>query len=177
MPKLKSPFVLCWPADYRETRLAVMALALTLSLGACSKAASPDKAPAMIKPAAPPGFTTADDSDPELIAAKEQALKGLGEFTAAFAKRDPEQKFAIKAPFREGLKEEHKWVVVDAVRKDEIDGHTERPFQTIKHLKVGQIITVNDYNIEDWAYTDKKGQQHGGFSVAVLRKRESAPAH
>ena len=59
------------------------------------------------------------------------------------------------------------------MRKDETDGHIERPSVVIKHLKVGQIITVNDYNIEDWAYTDKKGTQHGGFSVAVLRKRES----
>ena len=97
----------------------------------------------------------------------------MPEFKAAFAKHTPEQKFAIKAPFKEGVNEEHKWVIVDAVRKDETDGHIERPSTVIKHLKVGMIITVNDYNIEDWAFTDKAGKQHGGYSVDVLRKREA----
>ncbi|MBU6453347.1 MAG: DUF2314 domain-containing protein [Cyanobacteria bacterium REEB67] len=164
MPNLKLGF----PAIFA-------ALTLCGTLNGCSKPAGPGggQQGEMIKPAAAPaGFTRADDSDPELIAAKISAQNGLSEFKAAFAKKETGQKFAVKAPFREGVNEEHKWVIVDAVRKDETDGHIERPSAVIKHLKVGQIITVNDYNIEDWAYTDAKGEQHGGFSVAVLRKRE-----
>jgi uncharacterized protein YegJ (DUF2314 family) len=153
--------------------------ACVLTLSSCAKtAATTTAAPEMIKPTAPPaGFMTAGDSDPELIEVKEKAQKELGQFTAAFAKKTPGEQFMIKAPFREGAYEEHKWVIVDAVKKDEMDGHIERPSQTIKHLKVGQVITVNDYNIEDWAYLDKDKVQHGGWSVEVLRKREGSAAH
>lgn len=160
------------------TGLAVGLIALTTCGCSQSGQSATQSPPEMIKPAAAPaGFAHADDSDPELVAAKVQAQAKLGEFKSAFATRAADQKFAIKAPFREGPNEEHKWVIVDAVKKDEMDGHIEKPSLTIKHLKVGQTITVNDYNIEDWAYTDKQGQQHGGFSVAVLRKREGAQAH
>jgi uncharacterized protein YegJ (DUF2314 family) len=154
----------------------VLLVSLTiLGLTACSKGAVQSGTTAeMIKPKAPPaGFMNAGDSDPELIAVKEKAQNQLGEFTSAFAKKTAKQQFLIKAPFREGPYEEHKWVIVDVVKKDEMDGHIERPSQTIKHLKVGQTITVNDYNIEDWAYIDDNGKQQGGWSVAVLRKRES----
>jgi len=156
--------------------MAFVFFSLALSTSGCSKS-SPSTAattgPEMIKPAAPPaGFAHAGDDNAELIAVKVKAQAGLPEFKAAFAKRSPDQSFAVKAPFREGRLEEHKWVVVDAVKKDEVDGHVERPFESIKHIKVGQIITVNDYNIEDWAYFDKKGQQHGGDSVAILRKQQ-----
>jgi|GEM_PF-658927 len=162
--------------------LAFVFLGLAQSISGCSKssptAASP-AGPEMIKPAAPPaGFAHAGDDNAELVAVKVKAQAQLPEFKAAFAKRKADQNFAIKAPFREGPYEEHKWVIVDAVKKDEMDGHVEKPSQTIKHLKVGQIITVNDYNIEDWAYTDQSGQQHGGDSVAILRKQqEKAQGH
>jgi len=159
-----------------STSTAILAGLLVFSTCGCSKSsptASAPGGPEMIKPEAPPaGFAHAGDDNAELVAVKVKAQAGLPEFRAAFAKRKPDQNFAIKAPFREGQYEEHKWVIVDAVKKDEMDGHVEKPSQTIKHLKVGQIITVNDYNIEDWAYTDASGQQHGGESVAVLRKQQ-----
>jgi uncharacterized protein YegJ (DUF2314 family) len=175
MPKLKLSHSLSF---YTGSALyAALALVTTISLASCSKSAGPaGTAPEMIKPAGPPaGFMSAGDSDPELIAVKEKAQTTLSDFTAAFAKRIAKQQFLIKAPFKEGAYEEHKWVIVDKIKKDEMDGHVERPFQTIKHLKVGQTITVNDYNIEDWAYMDAAGKQQGGWSVAVLRKREAAP--
>jgi uncharacterized protein YegJ (DUF2314 family) len=167
------------PASKEISAVLTILTISALGLASCSKApVQSGSSPDMIKPkAAPPGFLSAGDSDPELIAVKEKAQNLLPEFTAAFAKKAAGQQFMIKAPFREGPYEEHKWVIVDSVRKDEMDGHIERPSQTIKHLKVGQVITVNDYNIEDWAYLDKKGQQQGGWSVAVLRKREGAAAH
>jgi len=172
MPKIKLSIV------QKNRRLSTLGLAILCPalLSACNHAApnsgTTNSGAEMIKPAAPAGFARVEDSDAELIGVKKLALDKLPQFTSAFADRSPDQKFLIKAPFREGENEEHKWVIVDAIRKDEIDGHIERPSQTIKHLKVGQTITVNDYNIEDWAYLDKKGQQQGGWSVAVLRKRE-----
>ena len=99
-----------------RTRLALTICLTVVALTGCAKPGGSDKpAGEMIKPeAAPIGFARADDSDPELIAAKVEAQKGLPEFKAAFAKHTADQKFAIKAPFREGRAEEHKWVIVDA---------------------------------------------------------------
>jgi uncharacterized protein YegJ (DUF2314 family) len=178
MPKSKA--LVAFKRFSNQTLFGTLAVVAALGLTSCSKTpgnTGGGSVPEMIKPAAPAGFMSAGDSDPELIAVKEKAQSKLTDFTAAFAKRTAGQQFLVKAPFKEGAYEEHKWVIVDQVKKDEMDGHIERPSQTIKHLKVGQIITVNDYNIEDWAYIDKAGQQQGGWSVAVLRKREAAPAH
>src|ERR1700733_9201350 len=100
MPKLKSHF-----AQSSHTAIglyAALALVTALGLASCSKTPAITVSPEMIKPAAPAGFMSAGDSDPELIAVKEQAQTKLGEFTGAFAKRGSGEQFLIKAPFKEG---------------------------------------------------------------------------
>ena len=138
-----------------------------LNLSACqnqSSAVKPDKP-------APEGTTYAASEDLELKKARIDALEHFEEFRQAFKNKKPGEKFAVKAAFKDGDQEVHKWLIVDQMDNLDIVGHfaSGDPQGT---LQAGQQATARVTFIDDWSYIDKDGGEHGGYGLAVLRKRQ-----
>ncbi len=109
-------------------------------------------------------------ADPELGAATAEALRRLPEFLAAFANRRPAQGFGIKKKFVEGDSVEHMWVEITRIDGNTMSGRLSNKPGTIRHLSLGDPVTLNTHEIEDWMYTD--GQRNvGGFQIPILQRR------
>ena len=68
-------------------------------------------------------------------------------------------------------KSEFKWIEVDKVYDDKVVGHLEKDSVYLPNVKAGMAVTVPVADIEDWAFVDAQGKQHGGASQAILQKR------
>jgi len=60
---------------------------------------------------------------------------------------------------------------MDRVYDNEIVGHLEKDSVYLPGIKAGMAVTVKLPDIEDWAFVDGKGEQHGGLSQAILKQR------
>lgn len=147
--------------------LSVAAGLTILNISACQNQSSTVKTD---KPA-PQGTTYAASEDLELKKARIDALEHFEEFRQAFKNKKPGEKFAVKAAFKDGDQEVHKWLIVDQMDNLDIVGHfaSGDPQGT---LQAGQQATARVTFIDDWSYIDKDGGEHGGYGLAVLRKRQ-----
>lgn len=138
-----------------------------LNISACQNQSNAVKTD---KPA-PEGTTYAASEDLELKKARIDALEHFEEFRQAFKNKKPGEKFAVKAAFKDGDQEVHKWLIVDQMDNLDIVGHfaSGDPQGT---LQAGQQATARVTFIDDWSYIDKDGGEHGGYGLAVLRKRQ-----
>jgi len=142
--------------------------AVILSLGGCAK---PEAQVKTDKPA-PEGTTYAAAEDMELKKARVEALDHFDEFATAFKNKQEGEKFAVKAAFKDGDQEVHKWLIVDQMENLDIVGHFASGDEK-GNLKAGQQATAKATFIDDWSYVDKNGGEHGGYGLAVLRKRQA----
>lgn len=151
------------------TTLAIaLALAPALTLTGCNKAEAPLKTD---KPA-PDGMAYAREGDKELMKARITALEHFEEFAKAFKERQPEEKFAVKAAFQDGEQKVHKWLIVDKMENLDIVGHFAQN-DSAGNLQAGQPATARTTDIDDWSYVDKNGGEHGGYTIAILKKRQA----
>ena len=135
-------------------------------LSACS---SKSEVP-QVKTPAPEGTTYVASEDMELKKARLEALSRFDEFKKAFQERKPGDMFAVKAAFKDGDQEVHKWLIVDQMENLDITGHFANS-DSQGTIQQGQQATAKATFIDDWSYKDKDGNEHGGFSLAILRKR------
>jgi len=118
---------------------------------------------------APDRVIKAKANDAELAAATAEARQRWSEFLAAFAKRYPQQGFAVKKAFVEDGRVEHMWVSVVSIEGPIIRGWLSNTPGMVKSLKFGDAVELSDTEVEDWMYTDGK-QNVGSFQANVLRK-------
>lgn len=90
----------------------------------------------------------------------------------AFKERQPEEKFAVKAAFQDGEQKVHKWLIVDKMENLDIAGHFAQN-DSAGNLQAGQPATARTTDIDDWSYVDKNGGEHGGYTIAILKKRQA----
>ena len=116
--------------------------------------------------------------DPEMQAAVAEARKRWPEFVAAFESRDPsaELPFMVKAPFGHGDDVEFMWVAVTSIENNVIYGTLENEPHNIPGLNVGDRVTAQVENLNDWLCV-KNDEPVGGFTMKVLseRAKEGAP--
>lgn len=148
---------------FTTSLIAVLSLA-TVSLSACTPAQPP-------APKAPEGFVNGKKVDPELAKVKADAQANWKEFVEAFNVKQKGEKFAINSCLYDDKKSEFKWIEVDKVYDDRVVGHLEKDSVYLPNVKAGMAVTVPVADIEDWAFVDAKGNQHGGASQAILQKR------
>ncbi|MBX9672618.1 MAG: DUF2314 domain-containing protein [Candidatus Obscuribacterales bacterium] len=123
-------------------------------------------------PPAPSGYSFQKNDDPEMSKAVQQAKDSLPEFEAAFRARKPDEKFAVKAIMHGNNGSEYKWINVTTLQENKMVGRLEKDSVVMPSVKAGMTVSVAKNDIEDWAYIDSKHDQHGGFTQAVLQKRE-----
>ena len=107
--------------------------------------------------------------DPGLVAAAAEAKRRWPEFVAAFNEHRPGRKCAVKyaAPINGGGNE-HIWIMVTALGSGTISGTLgNAPVEDIG-LKLGDAVTIQSSDVQDWLFTDGQSMT-GGFSVATLR--------
>lgn len=143
---------------------ASLMMVAMVSLSACS-------APQAEVPKAPEGFVNGKTVDPELAKVKADAQAKWKEFVEAFNVKQKGEKFAVNSCLYDSGKSEFKWIEVDRVYDNEIVGHLEKDSVYLPGIKAGMAVTVKVPDIEDWAFVDSKGVQHGGASQAILQKR------
>lgn len=154
-----------------SSRFNILASSIVaVGLLACSLSACSNK-PADTSPAAPDGFVKGKTVDPELAKVKADAQANFKEFVEAFAVKQKGEKFAINSCLVDGTKSEYKWIEVDKIYDNKVVGHLEKDSVYLPNVKAGMAVTVQVPDIEDWAYVDAKGTQHGGASQAILSKR------
>ncbi|MBL8888115.1 MAG: DUF2314 domain-containing protein [Phycisphaerales bacterium] len=110
--------------------------------------------------------------DPEMKAARDEALKRFPEFEAAFAKRTRNDAFAVKVgfPIRGSDEREYMWIDVRSMKSGVITGKLDdEPIGDVG-LKSGEEVSANRADIHDWMYALNGAKPIGGFQVEVLRK-------
>ena len=118
-----------------------------------------------------PVITIAFD-DPEMQAAVQIARDRWPEFAGAFEQRSEGQHFAMKARFQEGDAVEFMWVAVTAIEGDRILGVLDSDPTDIKSLQSGDRVQITIDDLNDWMFLCDGAEPVGGFTVAVLTKRQ-----
>jgi uncharacterized protein YegJ (DUF2314 family) len=107
--------------------------------------------------------------DPGLVAAAAEAKRRWPEFVAACNEQRPGRTCAVKyaAPIKGGG-DERIWIMVTALGNGTISGTLgNNPVEDIG-LKLGDAVTIQTGDVEDWLFSDGQAMT-GGFSVAPLR--------
>lgn len=120
----------------------------------------------------PPPVIHIGADDPRMIAAVAEARRRWPEFVDALARREADQMFAAKFPFRNGNPDsepEFLWVLVDRVEGNQVHGQIDNDPLDLP-LKAGDEVSVSVSDLNDWMYGGSE-QQIGGFTVQVLRDR------
>jgi uncharacterized protein YegJ (DUF2314 family) len=110
-----------------------------------------------------------DRDDPRFQAAVAEARRRWPEFVAAFARREPETPFLIKAPFSDGDNRESMWLAVDRIHEGTVTGRLQNEPVSVRGLERGQQVTVKLDIVEDWVYPEG-GHLLGGFTQKVIQK-------
>lgn len=107
------------------------------------------------------------DDDPRMKTAVAEARRRWPEFVAAFEGRQPNQTFAVKAPFEEDGKIEFMWLQVTGIENDMIYGILDNDPISIKKVKSGSKVRIPCQELNDWAYSEGE-RLVGGFTWEVL---------
>lgn len=113
------------------------------------------------------------EADDEALAeATRTAQSRLDEFRIAWANREEDQHFAVKAPFVDGKETEHMWVTVTDMEDGTVTGTLDSEPQVVRTVATGQRVTLRNEEIEDWIIADPSGRMTGGFSINMLLGRK-----
>lgn len=115
---------------------------------------------------------TVSADDPEMLAAVQTARDRWPEFVEAFENREEGQHFAMKARFEENEFVEFMWVTVTAIEGDLVLGVLDSDPADVRSLRCGDRVRVTLENLNDWMYVGDGEQPVGGFTIAVLTKRQ-----
>jgi uncharacterized protein YegJ (DUF2314 family) len=111
-----------------------------------------------------------EQHDPELLQAKEEALKQWPKFLDAFSKKTKDQSFYVKTCLSDGAKSEHFWISVQSMNGKIINGKIDNDPYSVKGFYLGQPLQVRVDDIEDWLYYEGK-ERRGGFTMTVFMRR------
>ncbi len=115
------------------------------------------------------------EGDADMAAAQAEARRRWPEFVGAFERRQAEQTFAVKAPFREGENVEFMWVKVSSLENDTIYGVLDNDPMSLRKIRAGSRVTVPASDLNDWLWTDSAGMV-GGFTIpTVMKSSKAAP--
>jgi uncharacterized protein YegJ (DUF2314 family) len=119
-------------------------------------------------PSNPPVIEIAPD-DPRMQAAVAEAREHWPEFVAAFESRKPEDRFSVKAPFRDDECVEFMWVEVTAVEGDLVLGTLGNEPVSVTGLTLGGRVRVSLAELNDWIYV-RNEQLYGGYTIKVFER-------
>jgi uncharacterized protein YegJ (DUF2314 family) len=144
--------------------IALLAVALFLPiLISCSRSSSVDKT-----------INVADD-DREMLAAIAKARETLPKFWEAYERRDRgETDFALKVKITDKNETEHFWATKIERKDGRIAGTIDNDPNTVRTVKLGDRIQIDDAEISDWFYF-QDGRMVGNYTIRVLFK-EMSPA-
>lgn len=112
----------------------------------------------------------ANEADPAMAAAREEARKRWPEFVKAFREREGKD-FVVKAPITRGEVTEHIWIIVVFEDDKRVGGRlANEPFE-LAGLKLGSAVEVSLDVIDDWHFTHG-GKSRGGFYKAIMEGRK-----
>lgn len=112
--------------------------------------------------------------DPAMKAAVAEARRCWPEFVSAFASRQPQDVFSVKAPVTRGETTEFIWLEVTGLEPDYIHGRLSNAPLALEGLKLGSQIEVPVSEINDWVCVTGDGGPKGGFTIQVVMSRERA---
>lgn len=116
----------------------------------------------------------AEADDPELLQARDEALKSLDYFISSFSEHcsDSILNYCVKADFVDNGQHEHMWIDLEKIENDQFIGYLDNEPQMVKHVNYGDSISINKGQIEDWLIVDSRTNQYeGGFSAKVFQNR------
>lgn len=108
-----------------------------------------------------------DAENVELREASEEARRRWHEFTRAYARRSPEQLFAVKAPFTDGEFIEHMWIKVVKIEGEFLQGVLDNDPMSLKKYKRGMRVRLRVKALSDWMYSEGE-ELIGGFTNKAL---------
>src|SRR5262249_48937907 len=109
------------------------------------------------------------DDDPRMKAAVAEARRRWPESVDALEKRQPGQRFAVKAPITDGKNTEFMWADVTAIEGDLILGTLENEPVDLKNLRYGSRVRIQHSVLNDWIVSDGRSIQLGGFTIKVIQ--------
>jgi uncharacterized protein YegJ (DUF2314 family) len=115
---------------------------------------------------------TVSSDDPEMLAAVQTARDRWPEFVEAFENRTDGQHFAMKARFEENDFVEFMWVTVTAIEGELVLGVLDSDPADVRSIRCGDRVRVTLDNLNDWMYVSGDEEPIGGFTIAVLTKRQ-----
>jgi uncharacterized protein YegJ (DUF2314 family) len=114
-------------------------------------------------------------ADPELEAAKQEALSRLEYFITSFHQHpeDSTLQFSLKTDFEENGEHEHMWIGVTQINNGKFVGVLRNDPQLIQSFQYGDTVEITKEQIEDWIiYHTDTDSLEGGFSIKILQSRE-----
>jgi uncharacterized protein YegJ (DUF2314 family) len=118
----------------------------------------------------------AEPDDPELLHARNEAIKSLDYFISSFSEHhnDTNLNFSIKADFLDNGQHEHMWIDLQKIENDQFIGYLGNEPQIVKNIKYRDPVSISKSQIEDWLIVDSRTNQYeGGFSAKVFLQRNS----
>lgn len=118
-----------------------------------------------------PGVILKKD-DPTFLALKDTAQKHMSQFIEALAKKTEGFRFVIKSDFKEGDTHEHMWSQILEYKSNRFNGTFIDSAIDVKNIHMGDSVSVNVKDVEDWAiYDDKDERVAGAFSNKYLESK------
>ncbi len=109
--------------------------------------------------------------DAEMNAAIEHARETLPAFWKEFEHPAADEgEFYVKLAITDRGRTEHFWIGKIRREGGRLYGVVENDPETVKNVKYGQKIAIDESKITDWKY-EKAGVTKGGYTIAVLLKR------
>jgi uncharacterized protein YegJ (DUF2314 family) len=152
--------------------LRVLSILFLASLSAgCSDSGSGLQPGDTIGPSDDP-VTMVDADDPEMAAAEQQARDTLDQFIRALNDPRPAMSdFAVKHEFLQDGTSEHMWIAELSYQNGKFTGTLGNEPQLIDNVEMGQPVTIDRSEVEDWVYFDGE-EMMGGYTAKLLMSRQ-----
>lgn len=120
-----------------------------------------------------PTIYIVQDSNQEMNDAIDSARKSIDKFKIALLSGNSDfSDFNLKVHFNYPGGDEHIWLVNVTYKNNEYYGIVNNVPEFTKEVKLGDIIKINEDNISDWMYFDKR-KLRGGYTIKALRSKMS----
>lgn len=121
-----------------------------------------------------PTIYKTENDDSEINAAREEALKTLGQFYKAIESKNSElNSFSFKQTFSNEDYNEHIWLNNIFKKNGEYYGVIDNFSEYVKDVHLGDTVEIVNEKVSDWMYLENS-QLNGGFTIRALRNRMTA---
>jgi len=121
-----------------------------------------------------PDIYSVGDDDKEMNEAMKKARASFDTFLKAFnSENEYQYGFSVKVPFSTDAGVEHIWLSNVEVKNGKYYGEVNNLPNSVKSIKLGDIIPIDRNKISDWFYIEND-KLVGGFTIRVIRNRMSA---